>query len=93
MLLYAITKTRDIQTYFKMGQKKKTKTKKTKKKTDIIENFVHANMFRPFCANCGIVDDHVCSMHNMHFREENSFVLPKPYLAEVYIEHAHQLTT
>ena len=32
-------------------------------------------------------------MVNIHFREENSSVLPKLYLAEVYIEHAHQLTT
>ena len=32
-------------------------------------------------------------MLNIHFREENSFVLPKPYFVEVYIEHAHQLIT
>ena len=48
---------------------------------------------RPFCANCRIVDEHAYSMLNIHFRVENSFVLPKPYLAEVYTEHAHQFTT
>ena len=48
---------------------------------------------RPFCANVGVVDEHAQSMLNIHFREKNSFVLPKLYLTEVYIEHAHQLTT
>ena len=43
----------------------------------------------PFCAN----DEHVYSMLNIHFHEEKSFVLPKLYLAELYIDHAHQLTT
>ena len=43
-----------------------------------------------FCANRRRLDEHACSMPNIHFREENSFVLPKLYLAEIYIEHAHQ---
>ena len=33
---------------------------------------------RPFCANCGLVDKHTQRMFSIHFREENSFVLPKP---------------
>ena len=48
---------------------------------------------RTFCANLGVVDEHAQSMFNIHFREENSFVLPKPNLAEVSIEHAYQITT
>ena len=52
---------------------------------------MHAN--RLICDNCGTVDECVQSMLYIHFREKNSFVLPKSYLAEVYIEHAHQLTT
>ena len=30
-------------------------------------------------------------MLNIHFHEENSFVLPKPYLAKVYVTCAHRL--
>ena len=48
------------------------------------------NLFMPFV---GIVDEHAWSMLHIHFREENSFVLSKPYLAEVYIGLPRKLTT
>ena len=43
---------------------------------------------RPFCAMYKILNE-----LNIQFCEENSLVLPKPYLTEVYIEHVHQLNT
>ena len=58
------------------------------KKTLLIKNRIKVAKTRPVCANCGLVDE-----LNTHYREESSFVLPKPYLMEVLIEHAHQLTT
>lgn len=68
--------------------------------SEIYRNKIHVHVLKiyndlkvrynnPFVPTTGSL----MSMLNIQFCKENSFVLPKPYLAEMYIEHAHQHST
>lgn len=47
---------------------------------------------RLFRGNCGLLDKYEWNMLNIYFCDKNYFVVPKPYLAKVNIEHADRLS-